>query len=84
MLVVFIVSNKSDTGPNLNYVLLEGSTIQEDLRNILVRFRTYKYAVSADISKMYRQIKVIPKHREYQKLLWRADNEQPLQINSDL
>lgn len=73
--VVFDGSSKTDTGHSLNDVLLKGPTIQEDLLNILTRFRTYKYAISADMSKIYRQILVTPEHRKYQKILWRKDKE---------
>lgn len=41
---------------SLNDVFLKGPCIQEDLINILTHFRTYKYAMSVDISKMYKQI----------------------------
>ncbi|KAL4103845.1 hypothetical protein QTP88_019180 [Uroleucon formosanum] len=78
--VVFDGSSKTDTGISLNNVLLKGPTIQDDLVNILARFRTHKYAISADISKMYRQIWVTPEHRKYQKIFWRKNKEQPMQI----
>ncbi|XP_060846165.1 uncharacterized protein LOC132925818 [Rhopalosiphum padi] len=78
--VVFDGSSKTDTGISLNNVLLKGPTIQDDLLNILARFRTYKYAISADISKMYRQIWIAPEHRKYQQIFWRENKEQPMQI----
>lgn len=78
--VVFDGSSKTDTGISLNNVLLKGPAIQDDLVNILARFRTHKYAISADISKMYRQIWVVPEHRKYQKIFWRENKEQPIQI----
>ncbi|XP_060854980.1 uncharacterized protein LOC132932621 [Metopolophium dirhodum] len=78
--VVFDGSSKTDTGIILKNVLLKGPTIQDDLLNILARFRTHKYAISADISKMYRQIWVAPEHRKYQQIFWRENKEQPMQI----
>lgn len=37
-----------------------GPTIQDDLFSILTRFRTFKIALTADITKMYRQVLVDP------------------------
>lgn len=48
-----------------------GPTIQQDLFNIIMRFRQYTYAISADISKMYRQIKVKQEQCKLQRILWR-------------
>ena len=50
-----------------------GPVIQRDLFSILVQFRTHKYAFTADIAKMYRQVLVHPDHRHLQKILWRND-----------
>jgi len=48
------------TGCSLNDSLMVGSTIQEDLFSILTGFRIFKYALTADINKMYRQFLVDP------------------------
>lgn len=58
--VVFDGTCKTNIGLSLNDVLLKGPTIQEELITILARFRKYKFALSADVSKMYRQIWVDP------------------------
>lgn len=71
--VVFNASFKTSTGMSLNDVLLPGPKLQPDLWLVLTRWRLYKYAFTADIIKMFRQIRI---HREdtiYQKILWRAD-----------
>jgi len=39
----------------------------------------YKFALSADIVKMFRQIWVNEKHRNYQKIVWREDPSDPIQ-----
>lgn len=49
--VVFDGSCKSDSGLSLNDVLLKGPMLQDDLTLIVARFRTHKYAFSADIKK---------------------------------
>ncbi|XP_050059728.1 uncharacterized protein LOC126551013 [Aphis gossypii] len=76
--VVFDGSCKTDIGLSLNDVLLKGPTIQEELITILARFRKHKFALSADVSKMFRQIWVDPQHRNYQKIIWREDPSEPL------
>ncbi|KAL4083194.1 hypothetical protein QTP88_028524 [Uroleucon formosanum] len=71
--VVFDASCATDTGKSLNDILLKGPSIQDDLINIISRFRTHKYAMSADIEKMYRQIWIAEKDRDLQRVLWREN-----------
>jgi len=54
--VVFDASCDTDTGVSLNDCLMVGPNLQQDLLSILLRFRTFKYALTADIAQMYRQI----------------------------
>lgn len=54
--VVFDGSCKTTNGTSLNDLQLTGPTIQQELFDILLRFRTYRYVLSADIEKMYRQV----------------------------
>ena len=68
--VVFDASAKSSKGVSLNEVLFVGPTIQNKLFTHLVRFRTYAYVLTADIEKMYRQILIHPKDRQYQRIFW--------------
>ena len=56
--IVFDGSAKTSTGISLNYSLRVGPTIQEDLFSIVTRFRFFRYALTADIEQMYRQIRV--------------------------
>ena len=56
--VVFDGSAKTTSGIFLNDRLLVGPKIQKDLFSILVRFRMYPVALSADIAKMYRQVQL--------------------------
>ncbi|XP_071580899.1 uncharacterized protein [Temnothorax nylanderi] len=78
--VVFNASSKSSTGVSLNDVLLAGPTLQEDLFSIVTRFRTHRYVRSADIEKMYRQVKVYPEDGKYQMIVWRKSPKDPIKI----
>ncbi|UYV61747.1 hypothetical protein LAZ67_1006288 [Cordylochernes scorpioides] len=42
------------------------------------RFRTYPVAITADIEKMYRQIRIHPEDADYQRILWRPSPEEPV------
>lgn len=78
--VVFDASSRSSSGVSLNEILMVGPTIQEDLFSTLLRFRLHKYAMTADISKMYHQILIDEADRKFQLILWREDPLAPLQI----
>ena len=51
--VVFDGSAKSSSGSSLNDILEVGPTLHPTLQDIILRFRTHRVAVSADISKLY-------------------------------
>lgn len=63
--VVFDASLKTSTGVSLNDTLMIGPTIQEDLWNIILRFRIWLYVMSADAEKMYRQVRVDDSQTQY-------------------
>lgn len=50
----------------VNDTLYTGPKLQEDLFDILLRFRSYQYVLIADIEKMYRQFLMRPEDRKYQ------------------
>jgi hypothetical protein len=58
--VVFNGSEKSNTGMSLNDILMIGPKVQDDLFDIVQRFRLHRIVMSADIAKMYRQVWVHP------------------------
>lgn len=67
--VVFDASAKTSNGLSLNDVLMVGPNIQDKLFAHLLRFRTYKYVIIADIEKMYRQVRVHKDDRRFQRIL---------------
>lgn len=72
--VVFDASAPSSTGVSLNDKLMIGPKLQQDLFDIVCRFRVHKYVCTADIAKMYRQIRLSDECNPYHRILWR-DNE---------
>lgn len=74
--VVFDASAKDSNGVALNQTLRIGPTIQQDLYSILLRWRKYQFALTADAEKMYRQIQVNVQHRPFQRILWRNANDE--------
>ncbi|XP_062534730.1 uncharacterized protein LOC134203906, partial [Armigeres subalbatus] len=79
--VVFDASAKSEpTKLSLNEVLQIGPVVQSDLYSIMLRFRKYSYAFSADISKMYRQVLIAPEDQRFLRIFWREDPSQPLRV----
>lgn len=72
--VVFDASCIGTNGVSLNKNLLVGPTLQHTLRHIVMRWRKHLICLSADIVKMYRQVKVSPEHaNEFQRILWRDE-----------
>lgn len=69
--VVFDASCKTTSQKSLNDILLVGPTIQEDLYILLLKFRLYQFAISADIVKMFRQVLIHEDDRSFQSILWR-------------
>lgn len=76
--VVFDGSAKSTTGVSLNQLMLIGPKLQDDITTILTRWRKHKYVFTSDIEKMYRQIELHADHQDYQRILWRSSNNQPI------
>lgn len=67
--VVFNASAKTTSGVSLNETQLVGEKLQRDLFITLINFRQYKFAMTADIEKIYRQISVHQNVRKFQKIL---------------
>lgn len=77
--VVFNASCASSNGKSLNDLLLTGPKLQADISTLLSRFRLHKFAFTADIRQMYRQILIRPEQRDFQRILWRFSEQDPIQ-----
>lgn len=78
--VVFDVSARTTSGLSLNDFQMTGPVVQSELLSILLRFRIHSFVISADISKMYRQILIAPDQRHLQRILWRENSCDPIKI----
>ncbi|XP_062557384.1 uncharacterized protein LOC134222257 [Armigeres subalbatus] len=80
MRVVFDGSAKTSTNYSLNEALLTGPTIQDELLEIMIRFRKHAVALVADVAKMYRQILIHDDDKPLQRILWRFDPSDPIAV----
>ena len=78
--VVFDASAPSSNGVSLNSILHVGPKIQPDIFDLLIKFRRFDVAITADVTKMYRQVKIDPEHRRLQRILWRFSEDEPVKI----
>ena len=75
---VFDASAKTSTGVSLNDTLLVGPTIHSSLVDVLLRFRTHRVALTADVSRMYRAIALAASDRDLHRFVWRNTPQNPL------
>lgn len=71
--VVFDASCKGTNNISLNEELLVGPQLQDDLRNLLMKWRMKRVCFMADIKQMYRQILVAHEDADFQRIIWRPD-----------
>ena len=73
------VNDRTEKGcKSLNECLYRGPVILEDLCGLLLRFRTYKVALTADIEKAFLQLGLQPADRDVTRFLWLKDPTKPL------
>ena len=77
---VFNGSWKTRPGISLNQLLLAGPNLLPNLVDLICRWRNYRYAFTADVEKMYRQIWVYPDDQHFQSILWRVSPDLPIEI----
>lgn len=76
--VVFDGSCVTSNGNSINDLMLAGPRLQENLDAILIRWRTWKFAYTADIEKMYRQILIHQDQQDLQRIVWRFSSNEPI------
>jgi hypothetical protein len=76
--VVFDASAKLSTGISLNDAMMVGPTLQDNLTEIITRFRCHPIAFTADIAKMYRQINLTEEDKKMHHIFWREDPSEPV------
>ncbi|XP_048488916.1 uncharacterized protein LOC125491321 [Plutella xylostella] len=72
--IVFDASCKGTNNVSLNDDLLVGPPLQEDLRNLIIRWRMKPICLVADVQKMYREVLVTEEDADYQRILWRSNS----------
>jgi len=76
--VVFDASAQCPDGSSLNKLLFSGPKLQQEIIDVLTRFRLFRHAFTADVCKMYRQIMVLPEFRAFQHIFWRPSPHEEL------
>lgn len=78
--IVLDASARTHTGLSLNDVLHTGPNLQANLFLLLIDFRLFPIAITADIKQMYLQIGVIDDHCKYLKILYRFQNNESIRV----
>ena len=72
-------SAKSCTGVSLNDTVLVGPTVHPPLIDVLLCFRLYAMALTADVSKNYCSVELAMTDRDLHRFIWRSNSKEPLQ-----
>ena len=72
--VVFDASAKTTNGVSLNETLISGPTLYPLLTNILICFRLKSIGMSADISKIFREVSLYPDDRDLHRYVTKNSN----------
>ena len=69
--IVFNGSHKTRSGDSLNSTLAKGANRLPQIFQLLVKFASRKFALTADVSMAYNSIKLMPAFYRYQQYLWK-------------
>ncbi len=81
--IVYDASAKAAGHPSLNDCLFRGPKFDQKILDILLRFRTHKIALTADIEKAFLMVSVSKKDRDVLRFLWIGDltsDEPPVHV----
>lgn len=73
--IVFDASSKKENSKSLNDLLVPGPNLNPNLLDLILKFRKYEIAFSADIEKAFLMIGIAKEDRKYLKFLWFHDND---------
>lgn len=76
--VVFNASSKCTNGLSLNQALLSGPKLQQDIMAILLGCHVELVALTANVKQMFRQIWLNPAQCDYQRIVWRFSDSDPI------
>jgi len=71
--IVYDASAKVADGPSLNDCLYKGPKFNQLIFDILLRFRAFKFALTADLKKAFLQVSVAENDRDVLRFLWVDD-----------
>ena len=75
---VFNTSAATSTGISLNSTLMVGPTVHPPLFDVLIQFRLDRIAMIADVSRMYRAIRLTKPDKDLHRFVWRDNPNEPL------
>lgn len=75
--IVDDASYKTTNGKSLNDVQMTGPKLQFDL-NVIMRFRRQEIAFTADVEKMFKQVRIDPSQWDLMRIFWRESPQHPL------
>ena len=71
--VVFDATQPTPSSYSLNDILAKGRNNMNKLVEIVIRWRSYKYAYHSDVQKMYNSVKLIEDHWCFQRYIWQEN-----------
>lgn len=80
--VVFNASSPTSSGLSLNDLMFSGPNLQQDLLSLILKWRQFEIAFTADIEKMFRQINLHSDDQNLHKIYWRDPSTSKTQNNN--
>ena len=71
--IMYDASTKSSNNPSLNDCLLKGPKFNQLILDLLVRFRSYKFALTADLEKTFLMVPIEEADRDVLWFIWLDD-----------